>query len=76
MQSDIFDHFKGQSNVSCSSILSYVEDKTMFIERHMKKALRWGEDEAKIIVREKKLDGNKRKKGTFPGNVLIDFKGE
>lgn len=76
LQSDIFDHFKGQSNVSCSSILSYVEDKTMFIERHMKKALRWGEDEAKIIVREKKLDGNKRKKGTFPGNVLIDFKGE
>lgn len=76
LQSDIFDHFKGQSNVSCLSILSYVEENTIFIEKHMKEALRRGEDEAKIIVREMKSDGKKRKKGTFPNNVLIDFKGE
>jgi len=76
LQSDIFDHFRGQSNVFCSSILKYVEDKTMFIEKHMKEALRSGEGESKITVREIKSDGKRRIRGTFPSNVLIDFKGE
>ena len=76
LQSDIFEHFKGQSNVSCSSILNYVEDKTMFIGKHMKEVLRRGEMEAKIIVRETKSDGKRRRLGTFPNDALIDFKGE
>ena len=76
LQSDIFEHFKGQSNVSCSSILNYVEDKTMFIEKHMKEALRSGEEEAKITVSETKSDGKRRRRGTFPSDVLINFKGE
>ncbi len=54
-------------------IREYVEDNTGFLSSHMKSALTQLEEAKKIIVAPKKDDGTKRRKGTFPDEVIIDF---
>jgi len=72
--SQIWDQFKSRSNVPCSSIREFVEDKSIYLKKQMNQALSWAEGAGKIIVCKEKTDGSKRRKNTFPDNVLIDFK--
>jgi hypothetical protein len=64
--------------VLTNEIKEFVEDKTAFLDKHMKAALKEHEDSAlpagkRILVRDLKADGKKRRKGTFPEGVYVAF---
>lgn len=59
--------------VLVSEIKQFVEDKTPYIESHMKKALRLLEEDARLCVEPCKQGGEKRKKATFPDDVVVSF---
>jgi three-Cys-motif partner protein len=65
--------FAGQSNVGVAQIQEWVWGSTPFLDKHMKAALRRGEQEDRFIVHSIKRDGKKRLRGTFPAGVMIDF---
>jgi hypothetical protein len=54
-------------------IQDWAWDSTPFLDKHMKAALRRGEKEDRFVVHSIKRDGNKRRRGTFPAGVIIDF---
>lgn len=61
-----------------NEIQKFVEDKTAFLDKHMKAALKEHEDSAlpaseRILVRDLKADGKKRRRGTFPEGVYVTF---
>jgi len=69
--------FSGRE-VLVEEIQKFVEDKTAYLDKHMKAALREHEGAAvstdeRILVRELKANGKKRKKGTFPSGVYVTF---
>lgn len=64
--------------VTTDQILEFVEDDTAFLDKHMKAALKEHEDpnlsaSERILVRDVKADGKKRRKGTFPEGVYVRF---
>lgn len=64
--------------VLTNEIKEFVEDKTAFLDKHMKAALKEHEDSAlpaseRVVVRDLKADGKKRRKGTFPDGVYVKF---
>jgi len=65
-------HFFGTTQKS-ESVISYVEDETAYIETHAKKALIHLENRNEISVEPIKVDGAKRRRGTFPSGVIIHF---
>jgi three-Cys-motif partner protein len=69
----ICQHFVGQSNLLVDQIQDWAWDSTPFLDKHMKAALRRGEKEDRFVVHSIKRDGNKRRRGTFPAGVIIDF---
>ncbi len=54
-------------------VIRYVVDETAFIESQCKKALQHLENSSEIAVEDRKTDGSKRKKTTFPPGVVIHF---
>ncbi|MEP0805955.1 MAG: three-Cys-motif partner protein TcmP [Chloroflexota bacterium] len=54
-------------------VISFVEDKTPYIETHAKKALCHLENGNDISIEPIKTDGTKRRKGKFPPGVVIHF---
>ncbi|MCH7472020.1 three-Cys-motif partner protein TcmP [bacterium] len=66
-------HFKGQSNVLGGKVRIYVEDETAFIYKHKTKALKQLEGSDTINVSDTKADDTRRKAGTYPDDVLINF---
>ncbi len=63
--------------ITTDEILGYVEDAG-FLDKHMKAVLKQHEDltlppAKQIQVRDRKRDGNKRRKGTFPEGVVVTF---
>lgn len=54
-------------------IISFVDNETAYIETHAKKALVHLEDRNEISVEQVKSDGTKRRMGTFPVGVIINF---
>jgi hypothetical protein len=54
-------------------IISFVDNETAYIETHAKKALVHLEDGNEISVEQVKSDGTKRRMGTFPVGVIINF---
>lgn len=64
--------------VLTDEIQQFVEDKTAFLDKHMKAALREHEDSAqplreRIQVRDVKADGKRRMRGKFPKGVYVTF---
>jgi len=50
-----------------------VEDDTGYLVKDMKEVLKKEETEGKIRVDPDKVDGKKRKKGTFPDEVVLEY---
>ena len=53
--------------------MAFIEKDTIFLESHMKKALREMEDSEKIKPHPLKQDGSPRRKRTFPAGVSVDI---
>ncbi len=73
LQSDILQKFGGCTCVPSRTIQQYVEDETIFLRKHMIKALKIAEEENKIFVRPTTSDGKTRRKNSFSENTLVDF---
>lgn len=73
LKQQLVDSFKG-NKVNGDEVDSYVNLNTSFISRHKTMALRELEDEGLIEVKDEKIDGKKRRKGTFPSESVIYFK--
>lgn len=58
---------------SSENIITFVENKTAYIETHAKRALVYLENKNEISIEPTKSDGKKRKKNTFPCGVTIHF---
>jgi len=56
-----------------STILRYVRDKTIFLDKHGKGALKRLETSKRIRVEELKSDGKSRRGKTFPDEVIVIF---
>ena len=69
----ICQQFAGQSSVLTDHIQTWVRDNTPFLDTHMRAALRAGEQEDRFVIHATKRDGKKRRKGSFPPGVIIDF---
>lgn len=59
--------------ITVSEIQEYVEDHTPYLSSHMKKALRYLEEQDCLCVDPCKQGGAKRKKATFPEDVVVTF---
>jgi len=71
------DAFSGRE-VLTDNIQEFVEDKTAFLDKHMRATLKEHEDPnlsmgERILVRDVKVDGTKRRRGTFPKGVYVTF---
>ncbi len=71
--SDISNEFY-QKRVLVQEVKDYVEKETMFLEKHMKEALKQLENQRLIDVENFKANGKKRRKGTFPSDAIVSFK--
>ena len=54
-------------------ICEWVEDKTPFLCKHLRSALKQAEQQKLISVSDKKKDGTRRRQGTFPSGTYISF---
>jgi three-Cys-motif partner protein len=64
--------FSGQQAI-VSQVKQFVEEDTSYIAKHMRQALNIMEDEGKIQVHPLKLDGSKRRRGSFPDDARVTF---
>jgi len=64
----------GNREVSVKVIRIFVEDDTAYTSSQMKKSLTFLENNDLISVKEIKINGGKRRKGTFPDDVVINFR--
>ena len=74
---ELWTRFHGRT-VDMEEILVYTEDESPFLDKHARAALKLLEAEEgveghRINVAEWKYDGTRRKKGTFPKGVSVDF---
>jgi len=73
---EMLKRFAGHT-VSSEKVIEFVWDETAYLEKHDKGTLRTFETDGiggkKVAVAEKKADGSKRKKGTFPDGTIIKF---
>jgi hypothetical protein len=54
-------------------VLDFVCNETPYLPKHLTEALRYAETRNLVQVDEVKLDGSKRRKGTFPEDAVITF---
>lgn len=59
--------------VILKQVQRFVEDRTPFLAKHMRSALKTLENDGRITVKPLKQDGKKRRAGTFPKNVIVTF---
>lgn len=64
--------FNGKQ-VDVSEIYSFINENTDYLEKHARKSLIKLEIAKLIDVNEVKVDGNNRKKGSFPLGTLVNF---
>ncbi|MEZ5339392.1 MAG: three-Cys-motif partner protein TcmP [bacterium] len=67
-------HFDGMHDVSTDIIFKFTNENTKYIERHGRLALIKLEAEQNIEVAEYKKDGSRRRKGSFPKGLSMNFK--
>ena len=73
----LYQQFSGKE-VLTDLIITFVEEETLYLKKHMNATLREHLNESllpdkRIIVRDKKVDGKKWKRGTFPEGVIVKF---
>lgn len=73
LKQDIVAKFENSEQVMVEEVRLYVEDNTAYLDRHMKHALKGLESEKTIRVMDKKKNGETRRAGTFPDDVIISF---
>jgi len=71
--SQLRDEFRGKGHVTCSEVRRFVEDRTPFLKKHMTAALKMEEDCGAIAVEALKVDGKKRRAGTYPDDARLCF---
>lgn len=64
----------GTDKFDVIDLKKFIENKTPYLEKHLKDALRYAEANNLIEVEPIKSDGSKRIKGTFPNGVLVNIK--
>lgn len=67
--------FAGQTKL-VKDVRIFVEDETAFLASHMRAALRLLEGQNSIEVKALKRGGAKRRKNTYPDDVIIEFPGD
>lgn len=65
--------FEAKGKLGVAQIKKYVEEETGYLAKHMRAALAKQESERIINVEEIKADGKKRRKGTFPDDVMLTY---
>ena len=73
----LYKQFSGEE-VLTDSTITFVEEETLYLKKHMNATLREHLNESlppdkRITVRDKKVDGKKWKRGTFPEGVIVQF---
>lgn len=63
----------GHQRVLSERVIKYVLDETPYLSRHARSAMKLLERNGAIRVDENKIDGSKRRKGSFPEGTIIDF---
>lgn len=69
----ITNQFESRMNIPVKQVRVYIEKETIFLKKHMKKALREMEETERIKPHLLKQDGSPRKIRTFPDGAIIDF---
>ena len=69
----IYDQFRGRIRVRGIVVRMFVEDETAFLDKHKKLALAKLEAEGRLYVEDLKSDGKKRRAGSYPDDVIINF---
>ncbi len=72
LAADLLAKFVGQ-RIPVERVLEYVENQTAFIAKQMREALKRLENEGQLVVEELKLNGKKRRRGTFPRDAVVQF---
>jgi len=67
------DSIRSKNTIEVEILEKYIEDKTAYLSKHLKKALLYAEKNHLIAVSTLKKDGSKRKSGTFPKGTIINF---
>jgi three-Cys-motif partner protein len=62
-----------EQRATVSQIKQFVEEDTSYIGKHMRQALNIMETDGKIQVDALKLDGTKRRRGSFPDDARVTF---
>lgn len=73
VERQLFTEFEGQLQVSMVAVKKHFNERTIFLEKHLKEALRRLEESGRIHPHDVKSDGKKRRKGTFPDTAVLDF---
>lgn len=69
----VHDSFEKKGKIACKDVRNFIEDETPYLSKHLTGVLKALENEGKIKVDELKLDGKKRRKGTYPDSARIEF---
>jgi three-Cys-motif partner protein len=70
---DIQVHFRKVARIRSGQVLSYVQNQTPFIKKHMDEALVELESTGRLVVADLKTDGTKRRKNSYPDDALLTF---
>lgn len=65
--------FDAAGTIECIDVRRFVEERTPYLRKHMKAALKQEEARGGIAVEELKSDGMKRRKNTYPDEVRFRF---
>ena len=70
---DLESHFRNAVKILTKRVLTYVQDETPYLKKHMGEALTELESAGRVKVADLKADGNKRRKHSFPDDSILTF---
>jgi three-Cys-motif partner protein len=65
--------FRGVGQLPVSLVETHVQDDTGYLRKHMGEALEQLESTGQLKVAESKIDGKRRRAGTYPNEALVTF---
>ena len=77
MKENIFTILKsefGKDRIDVIDLKKFIENKTPYLEKHLKDSLRYAEDNNIIEIDGLKKDESKRRNNSFPDGVIVKFK--
>ena len=69
----ILNRFDGEGDTVVQEIRDWIVAETAFLPKHMKAALRLGEEQGRFYVYSKKTNQQTRRAGSFPPDAIINF---